>query len=298
MIDPTAVLRLLSLLAALCLPWRAAFRLLFKRAGSPVRDPLPAEGADSPADLAALAARAAPRAALYGLLDAVDFMLVHLRGDRWQRKWVCRAGARWPDSGPFIALTFHYGAGMWSVADLARQGRRVAWIHASSPGALDALPWHRRLLARWRLWTVRRIGRGITIATGGARARARQWLDGGGVVVALIDAPHYGRRQTLDIDLMGHRVGLPVGLVSLAIRSGVPIYLYTMGLEGDGPRRRLAIAGPFTPTDEQRFAHDLGTFFEAALRYDPGAWPFWSALPHAFPAQPRPRPLAPDDPRT
>lgn len=287
----------MSLLACTCLPWRSAFRLLFQLAGCPSRDPLPA-AADFPADLAALAARAAPRAALYGLLDVVDFMLVHLRGDRWRQKWVHREGVLWPDTGPFIALTFHYGAGLWSVADLARQGRRVAWIHASAAGEPDALPWRRRLLARWRLWTVRRIGHGITIATGGARARAQQWLDGGGVVVALIDAPHYGHRQTLDIELLGHPVGLPAGLVSLAIGSGVPIYLYTMGLEGDGPRRRLSVAGPFMPADEQCFARDLGAFFEAALRYDPGAWPFWSALPHAFPAQSRPRPSSPDDPRT
>lgn len=276
------VVRSLAMLAlGVILPWRLLLAVL-KRLARRVANQLDVGPDLDPGSRRDLIARTT----LYRMIEEVDLALVNVRGSAWFERWVTREGPPWPDVGPFLVLTFHYGAGLWSLSDLGCEGRRVAFVHASLPPPPDVRPGFGDHLVQARLNAVARLGNGVTITVGGAARRAEEWLAGGGVVLGLIDAPHYGRRRSMNVDVMGRTLAFPSGLVELAIRSSVPIYLYTMGLDGDGPKRLLSVAGPFRPARAQDLARDLGVFFSAAVCRDSAAWEFRTIADQAFPRMP------------
>lgn len=265
------------LVLAVLLPWQLLFSLLqywARREAERVEYGVGVAGSDSRALIA--------RAALYRMIEEVDLPLVYSRGAAWFERWVRREGPAWPVSGPFVALTFHYGAGLWSLSDLGRDSRKVAFVHASLPPPPGVRPGFRDRLVAARLNAVARLGNGVTITVGGASRQAEDWLAEGGVILGLIDAPHYGKRRSIDVEIVGQSLAFPCGLIELAIRSSVPIYLYTMGLDGDGPKRLLSVAGPFRPDSAQDLAGALGSFFSEAVCRDKAAWEFLPVASEAF----------------
>ncbi|MDR2031857.1 MAG: hypothetical protein LBP86_06340 [Azoarcus sp.] len=274
--------RLLPLMAAALLPWRAAYALFRARAARQVDDP------NARAACACARARGLDVdeagfrrcAALQSLIDQADIALAGLRQRHWFRHWVRVEGDTFPQRGPFLAITLHMGAGLASAPyALGRHERGVLLIYAPmSPGDF---------IGRWRVraW-LSILGRNMgtpPIPTGGSFARARAWLEEGGGVMGMVDIPHYGRRHTTAIPFFGHTIGLANGLAKLAIETNAPVYVYTSTLDGDSPRRVLRIHGPLRAREPEALMREIGLWFEETVRADPAAWHYWSAIDTAFP---------------
>lgn len=277
-------MRLILLLATALLPWGLTFRLLKRVARARQRD----------ADVRAALAVAQSlididdpegfcfRYALYNLVDDLDLAIGLTRGAAWEKKWVQWRGARFPTHGAFVALTFHFGAGIPAWWALGRHGKGVAWIY-EMPACMPRGVALR--LARMRRALVERLGRATPIATGGARMRADAWLEEGGGVMALIDAPHFGRRKVTNVRLLGQRAGLARGLAELAISRSVPVFVYTARLAVDSPQRLVNVSGPLEAGGVDALMQQVAAFLDAELRADPAAWHFWvdGVLERGFP---------------
>ena len=142
---------LLPGLAAI-LPWRWSFRLfrgvangrrLYPEVEWMVRGARSAGAADDEEGW-----RSALR--LTRLFSFADLYLSMFRSDRWLRRHVDVSG-NWP-RGAFLAVTYHWGAGLWALRHLKAHGKRTAFLSIRFDRATFQ---HSRL----RYWYALQIGR-------------------------------------------------------------------------------------------------------------------------------------------
>jgi hypothetical protein len=269
---------------AACLSWPRGFALLNSIAA---RDDVLSE---STAVAIAGAACVAPvaderdwkrRYRLTRLVDHCDLFLMRTRSRNWFERHVDVEG-EWPACGPFIAMTFHWGAGLWALARMHDSGVPVRFLAARvEKEQLRGDPFAARY-ARWRLSTVERAGGAPVIYTGGATAAIQKALANGQAVVALYDIPAVTTNRTLRTTVCGRPVALPAGMANLAVESGVPVVAFEMGLDYRTGRRQLRIQPSFISASAQDFADRLAVSLTRLLATDTAAWHFSGLAPQFF----------------
>ena len=269
---------------AAALPWSAGFRLLCKFAE---REDLYVELTSTACEGAMTVSAISDtdewkrRYRLVRLVDHCDMFLVRTRSMRWFRNYVDVNGA-WPENGPFIAMTFHWGAGLWALADLHSRGHLVRFLSARIDKAQYQADCVAHAYARCRNSTVESAGGAPVIYTGGATQVIRLALANRYVVAALYDIPAGNSRSTLQTKVCDRRVKFPAGLANLAVASGVPIVPFAMGLDYQTGRRRLTIEHSFQPASAQDFADRLARSLTRLIREDTAAWHFSGHAPQFF----------------
>ena len=272
--------------AAAMLPWSWGFRLLKKSARNAdlFRELTEAAciGALTVSPIADVIAWK-QRYRLIRLVDHCDMFLLRTRSRRWLRKHADVEGA-WPTQGPFIAMSFHWGQGIWALADLYAIGPPVRLLAAR----LDKSEFGDDLVsyayARARNRTVESAAGAPIIYVGGARRQLERALADGHIVLALYDLPPTAGHSTLLTRVCDRVIKLPSGLASLAAASGVPIVPFSLGIDYDTGRRQLRIEQPFLPADAQEFADRLAVSLTRLIRTDTAAWHLSSHAPHFFSA--------------
>ena len=218
------------------------------------------------------------------LVDHTDMFLIGTRTRRWFARHVEVEG-EFPAVGPYIAMTFHWGAGLWAISRMHESGVPVHFVSArvlreNFHG--DAVA-YRYALARNR--TVERAGGAPVILTGGASAAIESALSAGHVIVALYDIPPV-TNTTLATTVCGRRVELPAGMANIAMRTGVPVVGFDMGLDYHSGRRHLHVEPAFRPSSAQEFADRLGRTMTRLLATDSAAWHFSGLAPQFFGTKP------------
>jgi phosphatidylinositol dimannoside acyltransferase len=276
---------LLPALAA-ALPWAWGFGLLRKFAASsdlyPELTDVACNGAMTVSPISDIS-EWKRRFRLIRLVDHCDMYLVRTRSRRWFCQHVDVDGT-WPKSGPFIAMTFHWGAGLWALADLHSVGIPVRFLSARIDKSQFQGDWVAHTYARCRNRTVQSAGGAPVIYTGGATQSIRDALAQGHVVAALYDIPADKARATLLTKVCGRPVEFPAGLANLAVASGVPVVPFAMGLDYQSGRRQLKIEESFHPASAQDFADRLAESLTRLIRQDTCAWHFSGYAPLFFAA--------------
>ena len=271
---------------AAALPWAWGFALLRRfAAGDDLYPELAQAACDGAATVCPVGDRRAwkQRYRLIRLVDHCDMFLVRTRSRRWFRRHVDVEGA-WPASGPFIAMTFHWGAGLWALDDLRASGVPARFLSARIDPAGFNGDWVAHAYARSRNRTVESAGGAPVIYTGGATQAIRRALDESHAVVALYDIPATPDHATLRTMVCGRVVELPAGLANLAVTTGVPIVPFSMGVDCATGRRQLRIDDAFRPANAQDFADRLADALTRLIRTDTAAWHFSALAPQFFAA--------------
>lgn len=220
-------------------------------------------------------------------IERVDTWLTVLRPTRWWQRHVIRNG-EWPQPGACILLTFHWGSGMWVWRDL----------HAH---AIDAHFLARRAVARdlgqgriayWyglmRKHTMRWIGGRGVLFTGGSSAAIADALRAGDAVVGMLDLPAQPGQRVLRRRLLGREVSFPFGLARLAANAGVPVVIFSCGVNIDSGQRDLHVEGLPAGLDAEAIATRYMQHLDARLRAQPAFWQLWSANAAMFVAPENP----------
>src|SRR5207249_8188281 len=146
----------------------------------------------------------------------------------------------WPDR-PLVGITFHYGAGLWSIRHLCPNGRRASFLSLRfEPGFFKGAPLQ-HAHARARIREVERAGRAPVIYTGGSVAEMRAALGRGVCILRLIDVPLGRAHSGMPVQFIGDRAWFPTGLLRLARIANVPVAVYTMGCDRATGKRKLHI---------------------------------------------------------
>lgn len=215
---------------------------------------------------------------LYWLVDFADLFLLRTRSNAWLDRYVERHGASLPAHAPVMALTFHFGAGMWAMRALGRSGRKFSWLHAPVDATFADEQKVLSRLGRLRIRTVEEATGSPAIPTGGSFERMGRWIDQGGGITALVDAPHFGNRNTSLTTVLGQPFYLANGLARLAQAKNCEVFFYTTSLVGDGPMRRLHCEGPYSAENLDSLIQNIGAFMDREIRRDPAAWHLWAHL--------------------
>jgi hypothetical protein len=269
---------------AACLPWPAGFRMLRRIADRASLYAEPTAAALAGARMVEPVDNAPEwelRYRLTRLVDHCDMFLVRTRSRAWFERYVDVTG-EWPARGPFIAMTFHWGAGLWSIG--AMHAKRVPVHFVAVRTAREAFrdDWVAYRYTRARNRTVERAGGAPIIYTGGASAEIRRALAEGHAVVALYDVPSAMTGRTLRTTVCGREIALPAGLAGIAADAGVPVAAFDMGIDYVSGRRRLRIQPPFIARSAQDFADRLALTMTRLLEEDTAAWHFSHLAPHFF----------------
>lgn len=216
------------------------------------------------------------------LFDHVDLFLMQTRGERWLRRWVDVEG-RWPEQGPFVVVTFHYGNGFWGIRHLRRSGFTVQAVRRGFDRALFGPAWVRYLYARLRTRvTDRAFGLATLPDDAHSVRKLRQALRAGQCVLGLFDVPVEEGRKAIGAEFFGRPARFPRGLLYLARTESVPIVVYILRTDADSGRKHLRIFPPIRVDDEQRAGREVVRLLETAIREDPTAWHHWAGIARFF----------------
>jgi hypothetical protein len=222
---------------------------------------------------------------LIQLVDHADLYLSFFRSDRWMKKYLNLTGSDWPRNSPFLAITFHWGTGLWSLRHLRSQGMVTAFLSAR----FNKKTFANRLVAyyysRLRTREVERIGLARVIYKGGSVPRLLEAFRLGKSVAALIDVPP-GEATCLPIQLFQRRAWWPSGLVRLAVSGNIPVVAFTVSLDHQTGRRHLDITGSLPAHDQHQLMESLVGCFSEAISRDPPAWHFWWLVQEFFKHEP------------
>jgi hypothetical protein len=211
---------------------------------------------------------------LVQLIDHADLYIASTRRASWIDANVTIEGA-WPAAGPILAVTCHWGAGLWALRHLARSGHPAHFLaRALEDDAPGADAWHRRY-GRLRIRATERASHAPVIYTGGATDRIAAAWNRGGSIVALCDVPLPPGRSKIEVPFRGRTLLMPRGLVALACARGIPVVTFAAGPDRATGRRWLGIAPARVYTDPLELATDLAQHLERLIERDTAAWHMW-----------------------
>jgi hypothetical protein len=184
----------------------------------------------------------------------------------------------WP-SGPFLAVSFHYGTGMWMLRDLLRKGRRTTVVAAPfEPGDFKG----RRVYLGYGRARHREMERSAGASAAyrpGVREKLVKALAEGNVVMSLLDLPpRLVPANQCAVTLLGQPASLPAGVFQLAAALNVPVVPFWIEINARGVRK-LVIEPAREPQDVAANLAHFAALLDALIRRDPAAWHFWSEWP-------------------
>jgi hypothetical protein len=212
---------------------------------------------------------------LVRLVDHADLYLSLFRSDRWMTRHIEIVGS-WPKETPFLAVTYHWGQGMWSLRHLRAHGIPAALL-VFTPSREDQAG---QPVAYWygvvRHAEVERVLKRPVIDSAEAVWEIRRLWREGVSVVALYDVPRgvpggAQARRRID-EVLGRQMDFPVGLAKLAGHAGVPVACFDCSVNRSTGKRRLRIQPALNSTSEDALGASMVRGFEALLREDLAGW--------------------------
>lgn len=218
---------------------------------------------------------------LLRLVDHADVYLTLLRGKRWRRRFVVQIG-EWPKPAACVLLTYHWGAGNWVWPILREHGISAHFLARRAQGQALGLTRASHWFGVFRGWALRRIGSAGALFTGGSSAAARDALSAGRSIVGMLDLPAQPQQRCTQLTLLDAQVQFPSGLARLGLESGVPLVLFSVGLDFDSGVRTLRIATLPAQASLDAVMQHYAEHLDARLHEAPEAWQIWREAPAMF----------------
>lgn len=213
------------------------------------------------------------------LLDAMDLYLSLRHRTDWLPRHVEVRGA-WPQAGAFVALSFHYGHGLWVFRDLRRNGRDSVLVSARfERSAFDRHPVRYRYGVT-RMGEVERISGEPNAYRPGVRDKLLDALRRGVAVLGVFDMPpRLAPRGQWPVHFLDQPTSLPDGMLTLAGEAGVPVVPCWVEVDLARGRRTLVIGDAIAPAPVAQTLAQLAGTLDRLIRAQPAAWLFWNELP-------------------
>jgi hypothetical protein len=219
---------------------------------------------------------------LVTLVDHADYYLVLTRSDAWLKRHVVVRGAWYAPSQASLLLTFHWGAGMWSLNHAAAAGLKVHSLVAALDGAHFA---GRQILRRYamaRTAMMSHISGPATLDVSGSLRPVLRALKAKEQVFAVVDVPADQVSASQQIQLLGFQARVPRALFRVAVEQKVPVTVYRVGVNLDDGQRLLLIQQFGVYEDVDALIKDVFQVLEQAIQETPAAWHFWGEAERFF----------------
>jgi len=223
------------------------------------------------------------RCRFHRLMDLTDLYWSRTRSDRHIDRNFDVIG-EWPDSGPVMAVTFHWGGGHWGIRSLHRTGRPVVCL--AGPLEPEHVG-HLSVLYRYACWRTREVelrsGRPLFKRYRGIALRdLREKAKSGDSILSLIDVPPGEVGGARPVKLLGHDGKLPNGLVKMAELLKLPIVFYACRINPETARVEMRIGQPMDAADRDGVLNEAARWLDDMIMRDPAAWMLWAQAPGFF----------------
>lgn len=226
---------------------------------------------------------------LLRLQDRVDVWLVLTRSARWWRRRIEQDGA-WPEAGPCLILTFHWGSAHWIWSLLRAQGMSAHFL-ARRPEVADiGLGRFALWFANLRVLGMRRAGGLGPLFTGGSSARIREAFQHGASLIGMLDLPAAEHAGSAVRPLLSGQARFPDRLAELAVAAGVRVAILSGGLDTRSGIRKLHVETLEPGVSVDRIMTRYAQHLDACLREEPAFWQLWGVAPLMFTDGSEPRP--------
>jgi phosphatidylinositol dimannoside acyltransferase len=216
------------------------------------------------------------------IVDHADHYLARTRSDRWMDRYLDVDG-QWPAPGQAgIALTFHWGAGMWGLRSAARTGLKLHPLVAAPEGAHLA---GRTVMQRYvgaRNGSVASALKCPVIDVSAGMRGAVRALQNNEQLLAVVDVPADQVAASQPVQILGLPARLPTGLLRLAVERKIPVFVYVTGIHMQSGRRFLRIRQLGVPSGVDALVATLSGELDQLIRECPPAWHFWSEAERFF----------------
>ncbi len=218
---------------------------------------------------------------LVRLMDDVDLYLWILHGDRWLERRVSLNGT-WPQRQSFVAVTFHWGGGIWALRSMRAAGVKISGLALSLERAAFAGAavryWYARLRNRE---TAKIIGGGLNF-TGDAARQLIRALHMRLTVCGLFDVPAQASWKDVPAQFLGRTARFPRGLARIAARHGTPVVVFFAAFDPLDCRHKIWVDQAIEIEDETALVQHLSARLEYAIRMQSSAWHHWALVPQFF----------------
>ena len=204
-------------------------------------------------------------------LDRADLFVFLSRSRGWVRRHVDVVGT-WPAPGPCLAVSAHWGAGLWALDLLRRAGHRPRFL-ARRPG-VDPDRMHAAYVRLRASAVARATGAPLVYTEGASSEIARSWADGG-TIVGLFDAPAAEGRNLVRVPFGNSHLRLARGLARLACEHRIRVFEFAGGIDRVTARRTITIGAARVWDDEEALARHWASELDRLLRNDSAAWHLW-----------------------
>jgi hypothetical protein len=219
---------------------------------------------------------------LVTLVDHADYYLVLTRRDAWFKRHFVVHGAWYPPSQASFLLTFHWGAGMWSLHHAANAGLQVHSLVAALDGAHFKGRWVLHRYAKARTAMMSHISGPPTLDVSASLRPVLKALRAQQQVFAVVDVPADQVSTSQPITLLDLRAQVPRALFRLAVEHKVPVTVYLAGLQLADGQRFLRIHPFGIYADVDALIQDVFQVLDQAIRENPAVWHFWSEADRFF----------------
>ena len=213
---------------------------------------------------------------LVQLVDHADHYLFRTRSRRWLARHVDTVGA-WQDADRAgMCWTFHWGAGMWALLHARQSGMRAQMVLAAPLGPDFVGRWVFARYVRARMRSVElALGRPTVFVPGGM-AGVRNAIARQEQLVVVMDVPEDRVGPVRCARVRQRPVSVPAALPDIAVQLGLPVTVFTMGLDVATGRRQLRIVPLGVPSEAQALSNAVFAELDALLAAKPAAWHLWS----------------------
>ena len=219
---------------------------------------------------------------LVTLVDHADYYLVLTRGDAWFKRHCVVQGAWYPPTQASLLLTFHWGAGMWSLHHAAAAGLQVHSLVAAVEGDHFAGRWVLRRYVTARTAMMSRISGPATLDVSASLRPVLKALKAKQQVFAVVDVPADQVSTSQQIQLLGLKARVPRALFRLAVEQKIPVTVYLVGLQLQDGQRFLHINQFGIYKDVDALIVDVFKVLEQAIQENPAVWHFWGESARFF----------------
>lgn len=215
------------------------------------------------------------------LVDHADLYLSLFRSDRWLDKYVTVTGPGWPDDGaPFMAITFHWGAGMWSLRHLKRHLNRSKKPISGLMKGFERSEFFSRFIrycyVKLRSYAISMAGvKNLIFLDPSSYFKLKRAVKSSPCLLALFDVPTIRQHNIINAQLFGHNMRLPRGLAYLAANEGIKIVAYSVSIDRENGLRRINISEPMISNKEEELSDYLVKEFKKAVYSDTPSWHCW-----------------------
>lgn len=219
---------------------------------------------------------------LVTLVDHADYYLVLTRGGAWFKRHCVVQGDWYPPTQASLLLTFHWGAGMWSLHHAVKAGLQVHSLVAALDGAHFTGRWVMHRYAKARTAMMSHISGPPTMDVSASLRPVLKALRANQQVFAVVDVPADQVSTSQTIGLLGLRAQVPRALFRLAVEHKVPVTVYLSGVQLADGQRFLRISQFGIYDDVDALIANVFQVLDQVIRENPAVWHFWSEAERFF----------------